>query len=114
MDEARGRRVQDNHLGRAAHQLLDPAFEIERQPLEGRGRRSRVKDRDVDVAPSARRSPRHAAEQVGGDDLAGLSREELPENPLDGADRHAGIIARVSELLLTRARRPTGTPRPMR
>src|SRR3989338_8039619 len=37
MDRARRRRVQDDDLDRAVHEVLDPAFEIERQPLERGG-----------------------------------------------------------------------------
>jgi hypothetical protein len=101
VNQTHRRGVQDDDVGRTAHQLPDPAFEVERQALE-RGRRGgRVEDSHVDVAPSARRPPRHAPEQVGGDDPVGLSREELTERLLDGSSRHTEIIrrwARVAHL----------------
>ena len=92
MNQADRGRVQDDDLGRTAYQLPDPAFEIERQALDGGGRSGRVEDGHVDVTPGARRSSRDAAEQVGGNDPAGLYREELTEGLLDGGGRHAGII----------------------
>ena len=85
-------RVQDDDLSRTAYTSCDLALEIERQALEGGGRRGLEEDSHVDVAASPRRPPRYAAEQVRGDDPVWVRCEKLTELPLDGDSRHADSI----------------------